>query len=192
MIDPLLDGPKLLYYLLADGDHTERVLSGQLRGILKRGEMALRMNFLHLRRADFGNFMLQCFEAQKEQSNCAQHLDAKEALAVVGFGEHFEQDADVEEDADGLEDRVHAPSVHHAIADCVQEEIKHEQAQNGQFGYEKYKLYNVRCAVRIVYIGKILSRILFEPDIVVKEVCREEKRVEDNGRNGVPIVASAP
>ena len=118
MIDPLLDGPKLLYYLLADGDHAKRVLSGQ-RGILKRCELPLRMNFLNLRRADFNHFLLQCFESQDKQSNCAQHLDAKEALAVVGFGEHSEQDANIEEDTNGLEDWMHAPNVHHAIANCV-------------------------------------------------------------------------
>lgn len=191
MVDPLLDGSKLLYYLLANGDHAECVLSGR-RGILKRGELPLRMNFLNLRRAEFKHFMLQCFESQDEQSNCAQHLDTKEALAVVGSEEHSDQDANIEEDTNGLEDRMHALDVQHAIANCVQEQVKREQAQNSQFSYEKHELYNVCCAVRIVYIGKILSCILFEPDIVVKEVSREEKRVEDYGQNSVPIVASAP
>ena len=87
---------------------------------------------------------------------------------------------------------MYALYVQHAIACCVQEKVKREQAQNSQFSYEKYELYNVCCTIRIIYIGKILSCILFEPDIVVKEVSREEKRVEDYGQNSVPIVASAP
>ena len=87
---------------------------------------------------------------------------------------------------------MYALYVQHAIASCVQEKVKREQAQNSQFSYEKYELYNVCCAIRIIYIGKILSCILFEPDIVVKEVSCKEKRVENYGQNGVPIVASAP